>query len=215
MAYRVVCISYVMAGGGEPIGQLLAERLGFRYVDSEIIALAAERAGLEPAVVRDVEQHKGLLARLTDALIAPPTKVQSYLSRHGYYAEGAPTQTPPPAEELRRLIQEAIFAIAERGNVVIVAHGASMALAGRPDVLRIHVTASVATRIARLWAPNKLISEEEYAKAIAESDHQRAMYLARFYDIHEESPTRYDLVVNTDALGLEPAVAAIAGAVSA
>jgi cytidylate kinase len=34
--------------------------------------------------------------------------------------------------------------------------------------------------------------------------------LARFYDVDQESPTHYDLVINTDKLGIEQAVSAIA-----
>jgi len=65
------------------------------------------------------------------------------------------------------------------------------------------------SRINRLWVPNKLVSEEEYAKAIAESDRERQQYLARFYDVDHESPTLYDLVINTDRLTVDEAVAAV------
>ena len=212
MAYRVVCISLTTAAGGEPIGQVVAERLGFRYVDDEVITLAAERAGLDRDVVANAEHHESLLARMIDALAGPPVQVHGYLGlgvETGYYAENVSPPLTPRAGELRRLIQDAILDIARRGQVVIVAHAASMALAHHADVLRVHVTASVPTRIRRLWVSNKLVSEGEHAKAIAESDRQRQHYLARFYDIEKESPTHYDIVVNTDVLGIEHAVAAI------
>ena len=218
MAYRVVCVSRMTGAGGEPIGELLAGRLGFRYVDDEVIALAAGRAGLDPAVLAAAEHHKGVLARVIDALIAAPVQAKGYLGGEGqrdYYAEDAPPPTALPAESLRRFIQEAIVEIARRGQVVIVAHAASLALAGRPDVLRVHIVASKQTRVSRMWLPNKLVSEEEYAKAIAESDHQRRQYLARFYDVEQESPTHYDLVINTDMLGIEQAVAAITAVATA
>ncbi len=51
MQYRVVCVSQVTAAGGEAIGELVAARLGFRYVDDEVITLAADHAGLDPAIV--------------------------------------------------------------------------------------------------------------------------------------------------------------------
>ena len=114
--------------------------------------------------------------------------------------------------ELRRLIQYAIVEIAERGNAVIVAHAASMALRGHADVLRVHVTASRPTRARRLWIANMLVSEEEYAKAITESDDRRLKYLERFYDIATEEPTLYDLVINTDVLDVRQSVAAIVAA---
>jgi cytidylate kinase len=71
------------------------------------------------------------------------------------------------------------------------------------------VTASPEVRLRRLWVPNKLVSEEEYAKAMAESDRQRQRYLARFYDVREELPTHYDLILNTDHLRLDQAINAI------
>ena len=211
MAYRVVCISRMAAAGGEPIGRLVADRLGFRYVDDEVIAVAAERAGLEPAVLEAEEHHKGLLARLMDALIAPPTESTGYLGsgRGGYYGDDKVPPTVSPAGGLRRFIQSAIVEIAHQGRVVIVAHAASLALAREADALRVLVVASRETRINRLWVPNKLVSEEEYAKAIAESDRERQQYLARFYDIDHESPTLYDLVINTDRLTVDEAVAAV------
>ena len=210
MAYRVVCISRMTAAGGEPIGRLVADRLGFRYVDGEVIALAAERAGLEPAVLEAEEHHKSLLARLMDALIAPPIDSRGFLSAAGesYYGDD-PAPTATPTGGLRRFIQSAIVEIAYQGRVVIVAHAASLALAREADALRVLVVASRETRVNRLWAADKLVSEEEYAKAIAESDRARQQYLARFYDIDHESPTLYDLVINTDRLTVDEAVLAV------
>jgi hypothetical protein len=210
MAYRVVCISRMTATGGEPIGRLVADRLGFRYVDDEVIALAAERAGLEPAVLEAEEHHKSLLARLMDALIAPPIDSRGFLSAAGesYYGDD-PAPTATPTGGLRRFIQSAIVEIAYQERVVIVAHAASLALAREADALRVLVVASRETRVNRLWAADKLVSEEEYAKAIAESDRERQQYLARFYDVDHESPTLYDLVINTDRLTVDEAVAAV------
>jgi len=214
MAYSVVCISPTTASGGEPIGHAVAGRLGFRYVDDEVITLAAETAGLDPRLLEEVEHQPGFLARLMDALVAPPKLPQGFLARGSdrYYGEAEPPPMAPPRHELRRLIQGAIGEIARRGQAVIVAHAASIALAAHPNVLRVQVTASVDVRVNRLWLPNKLVSEEEYAKAIADSDRARHRYLAQFYDVHEEVPTLYDLVVNTDRLGMDQAVAAIVAA---
>lgn len=213
MAHRVVCISLVTAAGGEAIGHLVAERLGYRYVDEEVLELAAAHAGVDPALVENAEHHKGFLVRMLDALFAPPPEIEGYFSRRprGYGGAQAPQSSAPP-EALRRLIKDAIVEVAARGNVVMVAHAASMALAGRDDVLRVHVTASTPTRVRRLYQGNMLISEDEYAKAIEASDRQRRAYLARFYDVQDESPTHYDVVINTDTLDVDRAVAVVLAA---
>lgn len=217
MPYTVICFSHVTAAGGETVGKRVAEALRFRYVDDEVVRAAAARAGLDPAALASVEHHKGFFARLMDALVTPPEEMEGYLRAPAgpeYYSTDVKLSAPSFAEG-RRMILEALAEIANRGRVVIVAHAGSMALANRSDVLRVHVTASSSTRLRRVWTTNKLISEDEHAKYIAESDHQRQKYLQKFYGIDEEQPTHYDLVINTDALEPEHAVAAILAVVNA
>src|SRR5688572_2417337 len=107
MAHRVVCISRVTAAGGEAIGHAIAERLGFRYVDDEVITLAAESAGVDPAVVEDAEHERSLLARLVDALVAPPGSPAPCLRR-------APRSTTPARR--RWWSRRTTFASSSRGR---------------------------------------------------------------------------------------------------
>lgn len=154
MSTRVVCISRTVAAGGERVGRLVAERLGFRYLDDEVIALASERAGLDPATVAKAEGHSGLLTRLVEALTAPLRAAESHFltseDRARDVGETHSSFTPPP-DELRRLIHDAILEIARCGSAVIVAHAASTALANQKGVLRVFVTASPSTRTNRLY----------------------------------------------------------------
>jgi cytidylate kinase len=76
-------------------------------------------------------------------------------------------------------------------------------------VLRVFVTAPSEVRAKRLAAAEGLASDAAEA-AVAKSDGERRDYLKRFYGIKEESPTHYDLVINTEVIGPEQAVAAIA-----
>jgi cytidylate kinase len=218
MGCRVVCISRVTAAGGEAIGHAVSERLGFRYVDDEVITVAAETAGIDPAALENVEHEQGLFARLLEAIVTTPRAAEGLIARrpsNGYYDEAGPPPAPLARDELRQLIQGAIREIARRGEAVIVAHAASFALARQPDVLRVWVTASPEVRVGRLWIPNKLVSEGEYAKAVADSDRDRRRYLARFYDVDEELPTHYDLVLNTDRLSVDQAIATVVAAATA
>ena len=68
MGFRVVCISRTTAAGGETIGQAVAQRLGFRYVDEQIIERAAQQAQVDPALVAAVEHRQPLLRRLLDQI---------------------------------------------------------------------------------------------------------------------------------------------------
>ena len=113
------------------------------------------------------------------------------------------------------MIQKSIHETAERGDVVIVSHAASHALADGVGVLRVLVTASAATR-ARAASPRRPRSTtKKAAKAVADSDSQRAGYLKRFYGVGEERPTQYDLVLNSDTLSVELISDLVVSAVSA
>jgi cytidylate kinase len=96
---------------------------------------------------------------------------------------------------------------------VIVAHAASYAIGRGDTILRVFVTASPETRTTRV-AEAEGLDQAEAARAIKESDAGRADYLKRFYDVREESPTHYDLVLNTDAVPVEQAAELISRAAS-
>jgi len=202
MPTRIVTISHTSGAGGDSVGRLVADRLGFRYLDEEIISLAAQKEGLDSDVVADVERRKGLLERILANLAQAPI-VDAEIA-------WVPSALPK-REDMRALIIEAIRETGKRGDVVIVAHAASIPLAGSPGLLRILVTASAETR-ARRVAAGTTRDRAEASKLVKHSDDARADYFYRFYGIERELPTHYDLVVNTDVLDLEEAADVVVSA---
>lgn len=203
VSHKVVCISSQDGAGGHEAALLVANALGFRLIDEDIVARAAVEAGVDKDVVADVEQRKSVLTRLVEGLGS------------GWIGAGyamAPAEIAghdqPPSDELRGLIRSVIEDIATAGSVVIVAHAASLALASRDDVLRVHVTASPLTRERRLAAALE-IDADEAARTVKQSDAGRADYIKRFYSVSAELPTHYDLVVNTDKVTPESAATLI------
>jgi len=202
---RIICVSHTTGAGGESVGRAVSDRLGFRYVDEEVVESAAESVGLDPAVISNVERRKSLVARVLDRVAEsgrePRPRLSPSLSgssrTQATFAE--PVRQMPSGDDLRALIREVISDVAEEGDVVIVAHAASMALAGREDVLRVLVTASPETRARRVAEAGK-VDARQAAKLIRDEDAARDDYLARFYRVDREQPTHYDLVVNTDVI---------------
>jgi sulfur carrier protein ThiS len=201
VSHRVVCISGTEGAEGDAVARLVADGLGFLLVDEAIVARAAQAAGVEPEVVADVELRKSFLKRLLDDL-GSSAGVSALAVGGGFIPAD---DELPPSDELRVLIRAAIEETAARGDAVIVAHAASIALGERDDVLRVLVTGSADVRRRRLIEASGL-SEEEAAAALKASDAGRASYLRTFYGVSDERPTHYDLVVNTDRL--TPAAAA-------
>jgi cytidylate kinase-like protein len=202
MLTRVVAISHATGAAVHSIGHTVADHLRFRYIDEEIIALAAAKEGIDAAVVADTERRKTFLERLFAGLTGPmdPSVLGTgTLVPDTLVSEGS----------LRTLIIAAILETAEQGDAVIVSHAASIPLAGRRDVLRVLVTASRERRIERVAQAG---GQADPAKFITENDVARAEYFQRFYHIEHELPTHYDLVINTDALGPDEAAAIIVAA---
>jgi len=211
MPRRLVCISSTDAPIGAQVGHLVADALGFRYVDEQIIARAAELAQVEPAVVAAAEQRQPLLDRILDKLaaaqeMAGPVALGTLLPVGDVFAAEY-VQTKAPPEDLRILIRAAILEVAKAGQAVIVSHGASMAVEFHEGVLRVLITSSVEARVRRLVAGG--MKEAEAAAAVAASDKGRRDYFRRFFKIREELPTHYDVVVNTDGVTPKQAAAIV------
>ena len=143
MPVSAVCISRAIGAGGEEVGRLVADALGFRYLDEEIVLAAAEQEGLDPEQLARVERRRKGLSRLEVDIV-----------------------TGGAFDEIQRsLIRGAVQQAAAAGKVVIVAHAASLALSGDDRVLRVLVTASPDVRAERLLQTEQL-EEHEAIKRI-------------------------------------------------
>jgi cytidylate kinase len=208
MSFTVVCISAVDGARGEEVAPAVARELGYRLVDEEIVRTAAHEAGVDAAQVAEVEKRRSLAIRLLDSL-GTSTSLSTF-AMAGY----VPPVDAPGESDLRRLIRTTIEELAQRGDAVIVAHAASMALGDRDDVLKVMLTASDAAR-QRTLAEQRGLDEKAARKEVERGDANRADYLKRFYGISHESPADYDLVLNTDRLGPAGAVRLVVQAVGA
>ncbi len=204
MSYEVICMSAIEGAAGEEIAPLVAERLGFRLINGEIIARAAREAEVDPRLIADVERRAPLVSRVLERL-GPSAAAASAIG--GYVPDLVPEA--PDRDALRALIRSTIEEVAAQGRLVIVAHAASFALSERSDTLRVSLTASPETRATRITG------EGDAAKRLAWSDGQRADYLKRFYGVSAEQPHHYDIVLNTDRLTTQDAAAMIVAVAAA
>ena len=208
MTCAVVCISHAAGAGGEDVGRLVAARLGFLYVNEEIVATAAAKGGVDAADVADEERRKSLAARVLGAIAQGGGEAWAL---GGSVPLGSRDELR--SDDIRALIRETIEQTAARGNAVIVAHAASYAVSRGPMILRVLVTASPDMRATRV-ANAEGLDQAGAVRAVRDSDAGRADYLKRFYEVGEELPTHYDLVFNTDTLSIEQAAELISQAAS-
>src|SRR2546423_3197081 len=102
-----------------------------------------------------------------------------------------------------------LYALAERGNVVLRGWGATMLLRPVPHVVCVRITRSMDKRIAWVMEP---LETDDAALAEAEirrSDRARAARMHELFDVSWGDPVLYDLVLNTDRVSVESCVTQI------
>ena len=192
MPANVICISRAMYTGAETIASEVAQDLGFRYVDEEIVERAAQMRNLTPTEVASAERRKSMLKQAVTDIGDSAADMVAYFRNN--------KEATRPSDEMRNIIRQAIVETAAEGNVVIVAHAASYALARSKNVLRVLITGSEFGRVNKWSTTSGGRSPREAAEAIRASDAARANYLKRFYDVEHELSEHYDITLSMDAL---------------
>jgi cytidylate kinase len=193
----VIAISRQFGSGGAWVGRALAQQLGYRYADREILAEAAQKLNVETSDLEPLEE-----------------RVRDFWWRLGaMFSRGAvegPFMPPPPLAiseaDLFAAEREIIETIAEHGNAVIVGRGAAHLLRDRPGVLRVFLYAPFDTRVALAIREYSIRTTEEAAALVRASDAQRARF-ARTVSVRDWcDASSYDLSLNTGTMTLERVV---------
>src|SRR5947208_9684013 len=66
MQRTLICVAHCDGADGTKVARLVADQLGLRYVDEEIVTAAAQRAGAAPELVAEAEQRQPLLRRVLE-----------------------------------------------------------------------------------------------------------------------------------------------------
>jgi len=184
------------------VARRVAEALGWRVVDNELVERVAARAGLAPEDVAQWEERVStFVERLARALAAGTPELAIPPQAGG---------TVPRLEEadLVRITENVVAEIAAEGRVILVGRAAPAVLAQERDGLHVKLVAPRAYRI-QAAAQRLGVDLQKAAAVVDESDSTRARYHRQYYQRDWNDPVHYHLVLNTGALGFEGATSAI------
>ncbi len=197
----IITISRQYGAGGSEVARRVADALGWRVVDNELIDRVASRAGLSPEeVARRDERAPGFVERLTRAL-----------SRSSPESFPAPADKVPEPEEaaLVKITEGVVAEMAAEGRVVLVGRAGPAVLGAEHSALHVKLVAAAEFRVGRVLAEGRMGTAKDAEAAMQEADTNRARYLKRYYGLDWSDPTNYHLVLNTGLLGLDGAAAVI------
>ncbi len=179
--YNVVTISREPGSGGRLIATELAEKLGYDLFHQEVIHKMAESTQMSRMLLESLDE-KGLstLDDLISSII-----YDRYLW---------------PDKYLKHLMK-VIGTIGKHGNAVIIGRGANFILSSE-RILKVRITAPLKQRILNV-AKEFEGSEEEAKRRIIRSESNRRAFIRKYFNADISAPNNYDLVVNSNTLGIE------------
>lgn len=193
----VITIGRQCGSGGRVIGQKLAEELGVKCYDKELLAIAAK--------------NSGLCEELFETHDEKPTSSFLYSLVMDTYSLGYTTSgyTDMPINHKVFLAQfDTIKKLAEEESCVIVGRCADYALADRPNTVTVFICGNEADKIKRMEEVYK-VTESNAKDIMVKTDKKRASYYNYYSSKKWGDAKSYDLCINSSNVGTDGAVKAI------
>ena len=142
MGYRVLTVNREFGSGGGRIAQTIANWLGWKLLDRDIIDAIAYAAHVDKKVVRTYDEH----------VVSWLRRINQQAMRSAALAAGLELGENAvfDAEEMVKISEKIIEKAHADGNCVIVGRGSQCVLQHRPDVFHVFVYAPLKERILRL-----------------------------------------------------------------
>lgn len=202
----VITISREVGSGGRTIGRKLAEKLGVRFSDKELVDELQKKLNL---TVDSIEELKGKKKRWLDDFIqmVAPVPMSGMLvdGDSDYISEYNLSLSVNDVFEAER---EILNGIADQGSCVIAGRSGFFVLKGRPNKVDILITASREKRIARIMEKQNL-SRDKAEEVIDSVDKARDNYVMRYTGQSRYDARNYHIVLNMDYITEDQAVAMI------
>lgn len=178
----VIAMTQEMGSLAKDVALQLAQTLNLSVMRHEVVDRVAEKMNVPKSLIHRL---RGGRAGMVERLTTDQGSVALYT-----------------AEEL--------FALADRGDVVLRGWGATCLLRPVPHVVCVRVTRSMNKRVE--WLMGHLETDDaEFAEAeIRRSDQAHASRMNDLYGVTWGDPRLYDLVLNTDRVSVESCVEQIA-----
>ncbi|MBQ8306171.1 MAG: cytidylate kinase-like family protein [Blautia sp.] len=198
----IITIGREYGSGGREIGQKVAEELGIRFFDKELLEHAANDSGICKELFENQDEK--------------PTNSFLYSLVMDTYSFGysSAAYSEMPLNHKVFLAQfDAVKKLASEGPCVMVGRCADYALADNKDLFSVFVHGSMDARIARI-SEKYIKTPKESRDIINKTDKSRASYYNYYTNKKWGAAQSYHLCVDSSRLGIDGAVRTIIEAVS-
>ncbi len=197
----VITIARQYGSGGREIGEKVAEALGIKHYDENLITLAAREGNLDETVASKADESAANSLLYTLAL---GSNFFGSAMNFGY--------KPPLNDKLFLLQSDVIRRAAEEGSCVIIGRCADYVLRDHPKRLSVFVYGDLANRKQRVMERHEGITEAQAIDLINKTDRRRSSYYNFYTGNKWGKYDNYHLAVNSSLLGIDKTAEMIANA---
>ena len=195
MANKIYTIGREFGSGGKQVGEKLAERLGIKLYDKELLQQAAKDSGFCEEIFENHDEKP------TNSFLY--SLVMDTYSVSGYSA--APFLDMPLNHKVFLAQFETIKKLAEQESCVIVGRCADYALAENPACINVFIHADMDFRIRNIC--KKLdVTDNKARDIINKTDKQRASYYNYYTSKKWGDAKSYNLSLDAGKLGIDNCV---------
>ena len=194
MGNTIITIGRQYGSGGREIGRKVAEKLGVKCYDKELLAVAAKESGICEELFENHDEK--------------PTNSFLYSRVMDTYSLGYSSAafSDMPINHKVFLAQfDAIKKIADEGPCVLVGRCADYALADYPNMVSVFVHADIQARVRRIARIYDL-TDAKAKDIIHKTDKKRASYYNYYSSKKWGEATGYNLGIDSGILGIDGAV---------
>lgn len=195
MANKIYTIGREFGSGGREVGEKLAQKLGIKLYDKELLQQAAKDSGFCEEIFENHDEKP------TNSFLY--SLVMDTYSVSGYSA--APFLDMPLNHKVFLAQFETIKKIAEKESCVIVGRCADYALSDNPDCINVFIHADMDIRIKNV-SRNLNITENKARDIINKTDKQRASYYNYYTSKKWGDSKSYNLSLDAGKLGIDNCV---------
>ena len=193
MKNAVITIARQYGSGGREVGQKLAELTGYKFYDKDLITMAAQKSGLNQAVL-DAADEKAANSLLYTLAMGSSA-----------YHHGVNNLHVPLNDKLFTVQSEIIQELAkEDQGAIIVGRCADYVLADHKNLLRVFISADFDNRVQNIMKLHS-VTESQAKDLIIKTDKRRSNYYNYYTGGKWAKLENYDLVLSTDKTGIDGA----------
>lgn len=178
MKYQIITIGHEYGSGGRDIGKLLAEKLGYKYYDSEITAKLAQESGYATGFVKENSEYANTTS--------------SFIFGLNNWANGMVSIS----DKLFIMQRNLIVDLVTREPCVIVGHCSDYILEDFTNCFRLYLHAPIEQRAKRV---NEKYHEqlENPIKELDKRDKKRKTYYRYYTNKKIDNLSNYNLTLDT------------------